>query len=395
VLFTDAARATAEPYVVREELIQEAVLLAGVEVSVTGLLPQGYYSGSGGGISGLTVAASGPNYDDLETLCERFAQRVKRASRRVARVNTNAARYGRQTSREVLRLRYEAKAQARTGVSPRRLAARLRPVLATRFPALHADVDGRPHMPVRLTVAGADTLDVRTLVDLPLLMGDSSRVKLKSAASHAVEAVPGRIVRENQQYTRYVQVDYRLERAQPGFFTDEVRTIFGGVVLATVGLVFLATAAIFESWRLPLVVLLSVPTAAVGVAAGFWWADVPFAEGAFIGTVLLVGIAANDSILLVDRYRQLRRQRPHGRSGTLVRLAVRERLRPMWTTTLSTCVAMLPLLVFPQNGDFWTGLAVTVTGGLVAATLLAPPVSVALLSLMTAAPSARTRPARE
>jgi multidrug efflux pump subunit AcrB len=54
----------------------------------------------------------------------------------------------------------------------------------------------------------------------------------------------------------------------------------------------------------------------------------------------------------------------------------------MWTTTISTVVAMLPLLVFPQEGDFWLGLAVTVTGGLFAATLLAPVATVALLRLM-------------
>lgn len=61
----------------------------------------------------------------------------------------------------------------------------------------------------------------------------------------------------------------------------------------------------------------------------------------------------------------------------------------MWATTISTVVAMLPLLVFPQEGDFWLGLALTVTGGLFAATLfaatlLAPVATVALLRLMEA-----------
>jgi multidrug efflux pump subunit AcrB len=110
--------------------------------------------------------------------------------------------------------------------------------------------------------------------------------------------------------------------------------------------------------------------------------DLAFAEGAFIGSVLLVGLAANDSILLVDRYQRLRDARPHGAVGPLARLALRERLRPMWTTTLSTCVAMLPMLVFPQEGTFWTGMAVTVTGGLLAATLIAPLATVALVSAM-------------
>ena len=111
------------------------------------------------------------------------------------------------------------------------------------------------------------------------------------------------------------------------------------------------------------------------------WTGTNFAEGAFIGMVLLVGIAVNDSLLLTDRYRQLRELRPGVSSSMLARLAVRERLRPMWTTTLTSVAAMLPLLVFPDKGDFWMDLAVTVVGGLLAATLIAPVASVAVLSL--------------
>lgn len=405
VQFHEAALETAEPYLVREELIQEAVLLAGITVSVGGLLPQGYYSGSGANISGFTLEAFGPNYEELEALAERLARRLKGASRRVATVNTNAGRFGNQRPRQVLRFRWDADAQVHTRVSANRVAARLRPVLTTRFPALYADLDGTPRVPVRLVVEGADETDVATLVDQPLPVGDTTAIKLNTAATYAVAEVPSRIERANQQYKRYIRVDYRgpyrmgntfleeqlaqfavptgyrLERATTTFFEGETKQAFGWIVLGTIVLVFLVTAMVFESWRLPLVVLLSVPTAAIGIALGFLWSGVNFAEGAFIGTVLLVGIAANDSILLADRFQQLRAARPHGRAGVLARLAVRERLRPMWTTTLSTIVAMLPLLVFPQEGDFWLGLAVTVTGGLLAATLLAPMASVALVIL--------------
>ena len=302
VRFTDPSLDTAKPYILRERLIQRAVLLAGIDVSVGGLLPQGYYSRSGMGVSGFTVIAYGPNYDDLATLGERFARVLKRGSRRVATVNTNAGRYGRQTSRQVLRVRYDADAQARAGVSPQQLTARLRPVLATRFPDLYADLDGRAQMPVRVAVAGADTLDIRAFADRPLLVGDSTRVKLGPVAARRVEDVPSRIIRENQRYTRYLRIDYRgpvrmgrdyvesvldgfatppgytLEFRGGGFFGEEGAGVAWWIVLGTVGLVFLVTAAVLESWRLPLVVLLSVPTAAVGVAIGFLWADIAFAR---------------------------------------------------------------------------------------------------------------------
>ncbi len=71
----------------------------------------------------------------------------------------------------------------------------------------------------------------------------------------------------------------------------------------TIVLVFLIAAMVFESWRLPFVMLLSLPMAAFGVAIGFLWSGANFAEGAFIGLVLLAGVAVNDSLLLLDRYR--------------------------------------------------------------------------------------------
>lgn len=407
VLFREPTLETIEPYMLRERLIQEAVLLAGIDVSVSGLLPQGYFSRSGTRVSGFTVVAYGPNYEDLAALTQRFARSLKQASRRVATVNTDAGQYGFRQPREVLRFRLGPDAQARTDVTPQRLTARLRPLLATRRPAFRADLSGAPQLPVRVVVDGASQLDAATLTDRPLVLAGSTQVKLKSTADYAVETMPSRIVRENQQYKRYIEVDYRgprrmgdefldealagfstppgyrLEREQRSFFAEETEQAVGWVLLGTIVLVFLATAAVFESWRLPGVVLLSVPLALAGVAGAFLGAgDLVFAEGAFIGAVLLVGLAANDSILLVDRYRHLRDLRPHGGVGVLARLALRERLRPMWTTTLSTCVAMLPLLVFPQEGEFWVGMAVTVTGGLLAATLIAPLATVALLRLI-------------
>ena len=406
VQFTPASLQTSEPYLVRERLIQQAVLLAGITVSVRGLLPEGYYSGSGSGISGLRVEAYGPNYEALEALCQRFAEHARKQSRRVMDVNTNTGRFGYRSdqTREVLRFRWDAEAQARSGATANWLSGTLSPVFATRFPIVQADLEGQTRLPIRLAVDGADRLDVARVVERPLALGDSAQVRLAGLAEYTIVETPAGIERFDQQYRRYISIDYRgpfrmaedflenalesfpvpagyrLDRGAYRFFTEEVQKAFGWVFLGTIFLVFLITAAVFESWRLPLVVMVSVPMAAIGLGLGFLWTEANFAEGAFIGVVLLVGIAVNDSILLADRYRQLRHRRPATASAVLARLAVRERLRPMWTTTLTSIAAMVPLLVFPDEGHFWMGLAVTVVGGLLASTLLAPLASVAMLA---------------
>ena len=251
----------------------------------------------------------------------------------------------------------------------------------------------------------AEQIDVDRLAQLPLALSDSAYFRLHGVSDYSLVTVPAQIRREDQKYVRYVDIDYRgtfqmtrqfqerlvetfavppgysLEMSSGFFFREENRRALSWVYAATLLLVFLVTAAVFESWRLPLVVMLSVPLAAVGVCLGFLFTGASFVEGAFIGAVLLTGIAVNDSILLTDRFRRLRNRYPWGRATILARMAVRERLRPMWTTTLTSAAAMLPLLVFPDQGDFWTGLAVTVTGGLLASTLLAPLASVAMLSM--------------
>ncbi len=413
VEFKDGSLMTAEPYIVQNELVREAILVGGIYIYVGGLIPQtSYSSGGGSSLGGERVDMYGPNYEELDDLAERFAAFAKRRSRRVMGVETNRSRGGWLTepARQVLQFEWNSGAQARTGVTPAWLAGRLRPYFYTKHRFAVADIGGDTQVPIRLIVDHAEEIGIDRVTQRPLALRDSALVRLAGLADYNIVETPLSIERENQRYVRHLTIDFRgpfnmsrkfvedavssfpvpagyeIKSARYFFFTDETKRAFSWVFIATLVLVFLVTASIFESWRLPFVVMLSVPLAAVGLCLGFLLTGASFVEGAFIGTVLLVGIAVNDSILLTYRFRQMRDIHPHGNPSVLARLAVRERLRPMWTTTLTSVVAMLPMLVFTDKGDFWTGLAVTVTGGLLASTLLAPVASVAMLSLFKPRP---------
>ena len=405
VQFHPEALMTSEPYILRERLISQAVNVGGIHISVYGLVQDGYSSGFGSSQNGIRLEAVGPNYEDLDRMVADFSRYLQGRSRRVASVDGNSSYTGRfQQARQVLSIDWDADAEARSGVSASEVAGALSPYFRSRFPFSYSDMDGDIQLPVRLEVEGAYDRDMDRVVVQPLPVRDSLQIQLASLAEYSVEERPSSIVREDQQYIRYINVDFRgpaqmastfieneLEAYQTpvgyeirtssySFFTNEVKKAFGWVMIATLLLVYLVTASVFESWKLPLIVMLSVPMAGVGLALAFIWTGANFAEGAFIGTILMVGISVNDAILLTDRYRQLREMRPHGGASILMRLAVRERLRPMITTTLTSVVAMLPMIAFPDNSDFWLGLAVTVIGGLVASTLLGPVVAVAAVS---------------
>jgi hydrophobic/amphiphilic exporter-1 (mainly G- bacteria), HAE1 family len=402
VLFRDKATDTDEPYLLRERLIAHALQMAGLEISISGLLPTGFYNGLGE-VSGLTVHAFGAGYEGLEEAAQGFARRLA-SYPRVAGVDVNAAERGQAPAREVVRFHWGPEAGAQTGLSARALAAALQPRLWREAPDFYTDFEGAPRMPVRVVMEGAEDVDLEALLGTPLAADTGGPVRLADHAELSFDKDPPVIERFDQQYRRTLRVffrgpyemgrkmldreiasmrlppGYRLERPKSEFFTAEVQKEFLWLVLGTIALVFLVIAAVLESWRLAAVAMLAVPLAWIGIALGFLLTGQNFAEGAFIGVLLTVGIVVNDSILLTDRYRRLRQARPGSPVPRLALLALRQRLRPMWATTLTSIAGLLPLLVLPKAGNFWVGLAVTVVGGLLASTLLAPMAVFATLS---------------
>ena len=81
------------------------------------------------------------------------------------------------------------------------------------------------------------------------------------------------------------------------------------------------------------------------------------------GFVILLGLVVNNSILLVDRTRSAERE---GMArGHAVALAVRERTRPIYMSTLTSIFGMLPLMLVPGTGaEIYRGLATIIVGGL-------------------------------
>jgi HAE1 family hydrophobic/amphiphilic exporter-1 len=402
VVFPQAALKTGEPLAVREALTAQALGVAGAEISVGGIVSTGFFSGLGQA-TGFQVEAFGPSYDGLLAVSRSFAERLA-DDPRVAQVDVDASRTGRATGREVLRFQWGSDATARTGIPATALAAVLRTHLQSPTPSFFAALAGNPHLPVRLITTGADERNLEQLLAEPLPQGRLTALRLADLARLEVEREPPAIERENQQYKRYIQVyyqgptrmgreridreiaalplppGYRLERPKYTFFTETTERQFFGLIGASLGLVFLLMAAVLESWSLAGRAMASLPLAWIGIALAFVWSAESFAEGAFLGIVLTIGVAVNAGVLLLYRFRSLAARRPGTSPRRLALLAVRSRLRPLWATTLTSIVGMLPALVIPDAEPFWRGLAVTVIGGLLSSTLLAPAAAVALLS---------------
>ena len=134
-------------------------------------------------------------------------------------------------------------------------------------------------------------------------------------------------------------------------------------------LVYMVLASQFESLLHPFTILLTIPLAVVGAILLFFLTGTTINMMGVIGIVMLVGIAVNNSIILVDRINQLI-QAGMPLDDAIVE-AGSQRIRPILMTTLTTILALLPMTFgFGEGASLRSPMAVAVIGGLVTSTVM-------------------------
>jgi len=165
---------------------------------------------------------------------------------------------------------------------------------------------------------------------------------------------------------------------------EEFEKTAGNMLFALVTaviLVYMVLASQFNAFLQPLAIMAAQPLAVVGGLAGLWLTGRSLNMFSMMGLVLLMGLVAKNSILLVDLTNQLRAA---GRDiDTALREACPVRLRPVLMTSLTVIVTMLPaMLGLGAASDTAAPLAAAVVGGMVSSTLLTLVVVPALYSLL-------------
>ncbi|WP_419958169.1 efflux RND transporter permease subunit [Psychrobacillus psychrotolerans] len=166
-------------------------------------------------------------------------------------------------------------------------------------------------------------------------------------------------------------------------FTEDIAVSFGGdrelldnskndmilaVILAVV-LVFIVMAAQFESFKYPFVIMFTVPLVVIGIFIGLFTTNLPISISAIIGILILVGIVVNNGIVLVDYINQ--RKSDGMSSYDAIITSVRDRVRPILMTALTTILGLVPLaLGIGEGTEINQPMAITVIGGLISSTFL-------------------------
>ncbi len=173
----------------------------------------------------------------------------------------------------------------------------------------------------------------------------------------------------NQTATIDLLPEYRILVTGEEEKRQESLTNLTFALLLSIVLVYMVLASQFESLIHPFTILLTIPLAVVGSVLVFFILGKTFNIMAIIGVIMLVGIAVNDSIILVDRINQLVREGVERKQAILQ--AGQQRIRPIVMTSLTTILALLPLTVgFGESASLRSPMALAVVGGLVTSTLL-------------------------
>ncbi len=403
VTFPKAIETTPVPVAIKEQLVAYSHLFGGADVRVYGYGPSFY--GGGASPPNYSIKVLGYNYERVRDIAEDLGRRLQRFSR-IRDVDTNSSgRFFDHDPATELVVKLNRRRLGSYGLTVRDAIAYIRTALAGSGFRLPGRLAG-DEVDYAIRFAGAETLDLHALEELAIGRPDGPSVRFGDVATVEEKPVMNRIVREDQQYERVVAYEFRgpsklgdrvrdavvaatelppgysIEKDQGWTWSDEEKGQIYGVLAVALALIFMVTAALFESLRQPLCVLLAVPMALVGVFLVFFYTGAAFTREAYIGVIMMGGVVVNNAILLLDHINGLRRREGVALEPAILRGTL-ERVRPILMTTATTIFGLLPLVLFSESADsnIWNALAYALIGGLSSSTLLVLTVTPALYLL--------------
>ncbi len=391
VTFTRAGGYTNVPAELQELLTQRAVLVGGANVSVFGDGP-GFSSGGGSGsVSTFRLRLLGYSYNGVGRIAQDVKARLERIPR-VRDVRISAGGYFGGDRSYQITLALERAAMARYGVSASQLGASI--AREVRGPAGRQLVEiGGDELPVTLKTVGARDRSIGELTDAIVPTRSGAPVRIGDLSVPSEDEALSTIQRQDQQYVLQVAYDFRgpakLARrthdafvktlaAPPGYSVADVTDRFGeeadaseeGLYLVFamgLALVLLAVALVFDSAWSAMMVLVSLPLSLAGVAAAFWITGTAFTREAAVGVILVVGLAVNHAILVIDA--ALRKRRVRTLTAGDVLRAMHERAGMIVCVTLASLASLAPLSIGADATRLFGAIALATAGGTIAGTL--------------------------
>jgi HAE1 family hydrophobic/amphiphilic exporter-1 len=309
------------------------------------------------------------------------------------------------SGRPELRIQVDTEKAARLGLNPVKIGETIRSsiegTVATRMRREGEEFD------VRVQLAIPDRSSINSIENIIIPLPDGTPTPISGLVKLYRESGPVLIERRNQQRTVTVRASYTGEIAPgdvnaaiakristlnipQGFsinFSGEeeerqeaFKSFLIAFILAT-ALIYMVMASQFESLLHPFLILFSIPFSFFGVFLSLYLTGTTLNLMSWLGIIMLAGIVVNNGIVLIDT---INRRRESGLAlSKAIILASSQRLRPILMTTMTTCLALIPLAVgLGRGSEMQAPLGRVVAGGLMfssALTLILIPVLYAMV----------------
>ena len=219
--------------------------------------------------------------------------------------------------------------------------------------------------------------------------------RIKDVVDIELSTQKGGITREEQEYVSMLRWDYlgssragdryhktlfnnlkvpvgfkkSLEERKFEITQEEVGQLWSAILLSAV-LIYLLLGILYENFFQPLLIMISIPLALIGVFYAFVIMDYSFDSTAYIGCILLGGIVVNNAILLIDNIN--RHLKDNKNIIESITVGAKERIRPIFMTSTTTVLGMMPLIILKKAdaSDIWSSLALCTVGGLTTSAIL-------------------------
>lgn len=366
-----------------QALREDLSVIAGAEISVSaaGMMDMSAMTGNA-----ISLSVSGNDYDLLEEVVSDLTAKIAALPDAVD-VSSSA---GNQEPEVDVRLKRDVAAQY--GLTAATVGTAVRSQL-TGSTATTLKVSGE-EISVVVKGEGDAGKNLDALKSMPITTPLGSSIPLRMVADVTVEMAPHSISRENQSRTLSISGSSATDDAtgiarsvrelvkeypipdgitvDVGGESSEIAESFkqlGKALLVAVGLVYFVLASQFESFLMPVIVMMILPVSLVGSLCTQGLFGLKISIIAFVGVIMLAGVVVNSSIVLVD-YINIRRGRGEDKETAILNACPR-RVRPVMMTMLTTVLGLLPMAIGLGSGsELMRPMAICMITGMLLSTVI-------------------------
>jgi len=383
--FKENSRYTSFPYLLESKVIGKVISIGGADWSTSGVSERGFSNSLNLQYRSNKIEIAGYNYDHLYRIAEDMCDHMRKNNRVVDLVIETPEH---EHQEDEFYMRYDKERMALYGFDLSATHQVLREILSG-FDIDHYR-DERISAPMHLRSSRMESFDLWHLQNSYLRVKGAD-AKLSDFMGIERREAKNCIPKRNQEYvlrvafnvlgsytytSRYVKqitdefnakmpVGYRCLNSTSGWYEDtgEQWWLIGLIVI----IIFFICSILFESLRLPLVIISLIPVSFIGTFLTYWITGVEFGTGGFAALVLLCGLTVNGGIYIINEYRQMQFITKEKRTGKALHIYVRaynHKITAVLLTILSTVLGLIPFFIDGKEDAFWFSFAVGSAGGL-------------------------------